>query len=157
MHVPPRLSRCTLPLLIVLFSTSILGCGATDDVLKAVGRRATIEAAQKANEQIENSVEPKIKPPGRKSELLSCLRVEIRNCAGADLSGLDLSGLDLTDLDLSNSNLSRSVLVGSNLTGANLTGADLSWVNLSDAKIVNAILDRAILTGARMPDGTIHD
>jgi uncharacterized protein YjbI with pentapeptide repeats len=157
MHVPPRLSKFTLPLLIVLFSTIILGCGATDNVLKAVGRRAAIEAAQKANEQIENPVELQRKPLRRKSELVNCWSAEIRNCAGVDLSDLDLSGLDLTDLDLSNSNLSRSVLVGSNLSGANLTGADLGGADLFEVNIVNAILDRAILTGARMPDGTIHE
>lgn len=49
-------------------------------------------------------------------------------------------------------------LGGVSLSGTNLTNTDLSEARLRGAQMVQLNqLDKAILTGAEMPDGTIHD
>jgi uncharacterized protein YjbI with pentapeptide repeats len=95
----------------------------------------------------------------------------------ADLSGANLSGAHLLEANLSGANLSeadlsRATLVGANLGGANLSranlggvdmsGIDLRFVNLSEANLEKAIVtpeqleQTESLTGAIMPDGSIH-
>jgi uncharacterized protein YjbI with pentapeptide repeats len=59
----------------------------------------------------------------------------------ADLKGCDFTGADLLDIHLNGANLT-----GANLIGALLQGAVVSGANFSDS----------ILTGALMPDGTVH-
>ncbi|MEZ2240953.1 pentapeptide repeat-containing protein [Microcoleus sp.] len=65
------------------------------------------------------------------------------NLCGANLSYGNFSGADLTAADLRGANLQGTNLEKANLKGANLSGV----VNLETAK----------LTGAIMPDGTIHE
>ena len=83
------------------------------------------------------------------------------------LGGANLSRADLGSANLSEANLSRAILWGAkllaadlvrvNLGGADLNGADLVRVNLSEAKVTLEQLDKAkLLTGATMPDGSIH-
>ncbi|MFY7797407.1 MAG: pentapeptide repeat-containing protein [Dolichospermum sp.] len=102
---------------------------------------------------------------------------------GADLTGADLTGAYLTGADLTGAYLILANLTGADLTGAdlkgaylklaNLTGADLTEAYLTEAYLTGAYrlktdlitkvllteadLEGAILTGARMPDGSIHD
>ena len=70
---------------------------------------------------------------------------------GAWLRDANLSRADLKFADIQQVDLSRV-----NLTGADLSNADLSYANLRQAVLVGAKLDGAILTGATMPDGSIH-
>jgi uncharacterized protein YjbI with pentapeptide repeats len=80
----------------------------------------------------------------------------------------------LGDTNFTNANLRGAVLIeaggdGAIFTNANLTKADLSWSHFSDVKFINANLFGAELgssrfkyfpgnmTGATMPDGTIHE
>ena len=99
---------------------------------------------------------------------------------GADLHGANLSGANLTG-----ANLTGALLINANLTNANLTNAHLSkaypttkgfrneieramegmrdLIGMSDSEFQglfireDADLTGAILTGAIMPDGSIHD
>lgn len=84
-----------------------------------------------------------------------------------DLSQTDLSRIDLSGADLSNANLSEAELYSADLSGAHLWGVDLSGADLIDANLSNANLTKAkiteeqlreakSLTGATMPDGSIH-
>ena len=99
-----------------------------------------------------------------------------RNMAGADLSEADLSDSFLHRINLEGANLYRANLFRANLLQANLRqvnlqhakliGADFSGADLSEADLRNAQvgfgnrimvkLTGAILTGAILPDGTIH-
>jgi uncharacterized protein YjbI with pentapeptide repeats len=91
---------------------------------------------------------------------------------GADLRGANLSGAKLVyaklkgawlrDTNLSNADLKFAELqqvdlTNANLTDADLSNADLSYTNLRNAKLVRAKLDGTILTGATMPDGSMHE
>ncbi len=91
---------------------------------------------------------------------------------GADLRGANLSGSKLVyaklkgawlrDTNLANADLKfadfqQVDLTNANLTDADLTNADLSYTNLRNAKLVRAKLDGTILTGATMPDGSMHE
>ena len=96
----------------------------------------------------------------------------------ADLTKAVLAGADLTGANLFRANLTEANLILANLTGADLKGADLKGAylfraNLTGANLTGAYrlepdcitkvllteadLERAILTGAIMPDGSIHD
>ena len=55
------------------------------------------------------------------------------------------------------SNLFGADLSGANLRGANLRGTDLTKANLDSANLDDADLRGVILTGATMPDTSIHD
>jgi uncharacterized protein YjbI with pentapeptide repeats len=59
----------------------------------------------------------------------------------------------LMEADLSDSNLKEANLGGSDLTNANLANANLLGTNAPDYKILRA----KSLTGATMPDGTVHE
>lgn len=104
-----------------------------------------------------------------------------RDFAGRDLSEADLSYSDLSDtflhkIILENANLQGANLKGANLLqanlrganlqeanliGADLSGSDLSGANLNGAKVgfSNKIMVKITavkLTGATLPDGSIH-
>jgi hypothetical protein len=82
------------------------------------------------------------------------------NLSGADLSFANLSGADLSDADLIGANLSDAILVNANLSGAVMDTANLSGANLGGAKGVTKerLEQEAVsLTGATMPDFTVHD
>jgi uncharacterized protein YjbI with pentapeptide repeats len=104
------------------------------------------------------------------------------NMSGVDLSGASLHKAGLVDTNLSearlkNAFLSEAIMVAADLRGASLTGADLSFANLSAADLSDASLDDTdlsdanlngsivtleqlksakSLSGATMPDGSIH-
>jgi uncharacterized protein YjbI with pentapeptide repeats len=77
---------------------------------------------------------------------------------GADLEGIHLEGANLTETDLYGANLYGANLEGANLEGANLLGAYLYGADLKDTIVTPEQLAQArSLTGATMPDGSIHD
>jgi uncharacterized protein YjbI with pentapeptide repeats len=88
------------------------------------------------------------------------------NLVGADLSNAkliyaNLKGSSLRDANLSNADLKfarfqQVDLRNANLTGADLSNADLSYTNLQKAILVGVKLEGTILTGAIMPNGSIH-
>ena len=78
------------------------------------------------------------------------------NLQSVNLSGQNLSGFNLSGVNLHRANLSEADLNSANLCGANLSYANLEKTNLKEAKLLGANLDKATLTGAIMPDGTIH-
>ena len=99
---------------------------------------------------------------------------EIRgaNFSGANLTKVNLvgvtlqcnlSGATLTEGNLCGANLSYGNFSGANLTSADLRGANLQGTNLEKANLKGANLSGAVnletatLTGAIMPDGTIHE
>lgn len=73
------------------------------------------------------------------------------NLEGANLTEADLQGANLAGADLRGANLHGANLTDANLRGANLNGANLTGANLRGANLI------ADLTGATMPDGSIHD
>lgn len=83
---------------------------------------------------------------------------------GANLSGADLSRANLESTNLYHANLSGTVLWEASLKEANLAGADLTGANLTRANLkgVTGITVESLkkqvklLTGATMPDGSIH-
>ena len=75
------------------------------------------------------------------------------NVSGAILTEGNLCGANLSYGNFSGANLTSADLRGANLQGTNLEKANLKGANLSGA--VN--LETATLTGAIMPDGTIHE
>jgi len=80
------------------------------------------------------------------------------NLTGADLKGAYLIGANLTGANLTGANLTGANLTGANLTRANLTGAyrlEPDWI--TEVLLTEADLEGAILTGAIMPDGSVHD
>jgi uncharacterized protein YjbI with pentapeptide repeats len=72
------------------------------------------------------------------------------------LKGASLREANLTNADLKFAEFQQVDLRNANLTSADLSNADLSYANLSKAILTNTKLDGAILTGATMPDGSIH-
>ena len=74
----------------------------------------------------------------------------------AKLKGAWLRDANLSRADLKFAEIQQVDLTRVNLTGADLSNADLSYANLRQAILVGAKMDGAILTGATMPDGSIH-
>jgi uncharacterized protein YjbI with pentapeptide repeats len=74
----------------------------------------------------------------------------------AKLKGSRLRNANLSNADLKFADFQQADLSAANLTGADLTNADLSYTNLRKAVLVGAKLIGTNLTGATMPDGTIH-
>lgn len=80
------------------------------------------------------------------------------NLHGVNLSGQNLSGFNLSGVNLYGANLSKADLTSADLRGANLNGTNLEKANLKGANLSGVTnLDKAKLTGAIMPDGTIHE
>ena len=82
---------------------------------------------------------------------------------GLDLHGSDMRGIHLSDAtlnyaSLANANLTGADLHGSDMRDIDLTGANLSGANLKDVtELTSAQLAKAkSLTGATMPDGSLH-
>jgi len=79
------------------------------------------------------------------------------NLHGVNLSGQNLSGFNLSGVNLYGANLSKADLTSADLRGANLNCTNLEKANLKGANLSGVTnLDKAKLTGAIMPDGTIH-
>ena len=106
---------------------------------------------------------------------LRCANLSNADLSNANLSDANLMGVNLVDADLPGANLSNANLWGANLFAArlqevNLGGARLDGVHLAftglnyanlrgamvDSNLTEATLSQAVLTGATMPDGSIH-
>jgi hypothetical protein len=91
---------------------------------------------------------------------MQCANLGNANLRGADLQGADLRGADLRGADLFEANLRDADMRGADLTGAIL---NTEWLQsrafLSDSSydLWGHQIDETILTGATMPDGSIHD
>ena len=87
------------------------------------------------------------------------IRADLSNLdlSGTNLSKFNLSGAKLTSTILSKTDLSEANLYKADLNGASLDEANLSYADLSDANVTPEQLENAkSLTGATMPDGSIH-
>jgi uncharacterized protein YjbI with pentapeptide repeats len=80
------------------------------------------------------------------------------NLSGADLRGANLSYATLSYVNLSGANLAGADLHGSDLHNVDLARADLTGANLKDAfDLGDTLFTQArSLSGATMPDGTVH-
>lgn len=77
--------------------------------------------------------------------------LEEANLQGANLKGANLLQANLRNADLRDTNLIGADLSGSDLSGANLSGAKVGFNNKIMVKIT-----AVKLTGATLPDGSIH-
>ena len=77
--------------------------------------------------------------------------LEEANLKGANLKGANLLQANLRNADLREANLIGADLSGSDLSGANLSGAKVGFNNKIMVKIT-----AVKLTGATLPDGSIH-
>ena len=77
--------------------------------------------------------------------------LESANLQGANLKGANLLQANLRNADLREANLIGADLSGSDLSGANLSGAKVGFNNKIMVKIT-----AVKLTGATLPDGSIH-
>ena len=77
--------------------------------------------------------------------------LEEANLQGANLKGANLLQANLRNADLREANLIGADLSGSDLSGANLSGAKVGFNNKIMVKIT-----AVKLTGATLPDGSIH-
>jgi uncharacterized protein YjbI with pentapeptide repeats len=77
----------------------------------------------------------------------------------AKLNSFHLNGVNPNDIDLSGDNLRVTNLSDAILKGVDLSGANLAYANLNGAKEVTREQLAACrsLSGATMPDGSIHD
>lgn len=80
------------------------------------------------------------------------------NLSGSDLRGSNFSYAELINANLSGVNLAGADLHASDLHNVILTGANLTGANLKDSEgLTSAQLATAkTLSGATMPDGTVH-
>ena len=90
------------------------------------------------------------------ADLSDCFLHKV-NLSGANLQGANLFRANLLQANLSNANLKNVNLVGADLSGADLRGANLSGATLGYGKRIMVKMTGAWLTGAVMPDGTLHD
>lgn len=79
------------------------------------------------------------------------------NLSGANLHKANLFRANLFQANLSNANLRETNLIGADLSGADLNGADLRGARVGSKDRLLVKLTGANLTGAILPDGTIHD
>ena len=138
----------------------------TQEVLKQLDpdRKATLMRFLYATKLINND-----------HRIISLLDADLRNAhlratdlrdtflVGANLSGADLRGANLSYATLSHVNLSGANLVGADLHGSDLHNVDLSRADLSGANLKDAFdlggtnfTQARSLSGAIMPDGTVH-
>ncbi len=75
---------------------------------------------------------------------------------GADLSDANLFRANLLLADLKEANLQGADLIGADLSGADLRGADLRGARIRSGDRLLVKLIGANLSGAIMPDGSIH-
>lgn len=78
------------------------------------------------------------------------------NLSGANLSQANLFRANLLQANLSHANLREANLIGADLSGSDLSGADLRGARIGVGDRILVKLTGVRLTGAIMPDGTIH-
>ncbi len=93
---------------------------------------------------------------------LSGANLNLANLAGQNLQKMNMSGVNMSGANLCGTLLCFSNLSGADFTSADLRGADLGSTNLEKAnlkgaQLSGANLDEAKLSGAIMPDGTVHE
>ncbi|MFQ5613450.1 MAG: pentapeptide repeat-containing protein [Anaerolineae bacterium] len=90
-------------------------------------------------------------------ELLSLYESGQRSFEGTDLAMEDLRGATLAGASFAGAQLMMVNLSEADLSQADLTDVDLRWANLNNAVVSGEQLDQvADLTGATLPDGSVH-
>ena len=79
------------------------------------------------------------------------------NLTGANLFKANLFRANLLQANLREANLQQANLIGADMSGANLQGADLRGAKIGTGNRILVKLVGANLSGAIMPDGSIHD
>ncbi len=74
----------------------------------------------------------------------------------ANLQGANLKGANLLQANLRKANLQGANLIGADLSGADLSGADLTGAKVGFNNKIMVKLTAVKLTGAILPDGSIH-
>ncbi|MGB5632989.1 MAG: pentapeptide repeat-containing protein [Waterburya sp.] len=74
----------------------------------------------------------------------------------ANLQGANLKGANLLQANLRNANLRDANLIGADLSGSDLSGADLSGAKVGFNNKIMVKITAVKLTGAILPDGSIH-
>jgi uncharacterized protein YjbI with pentapeptide repeats len=126
---------------------------------------ANLSLAKLNNSDLRDTNLSGAKLQGAKLNVTNLSRANLRqvNLKDAELSSADLTTADLTEADLRQASLNSAKLRGADLISAdlratNLHSADLCGANLTGAKIGGAnFFENAKLTGAIMPDGSIHE
>ncbi len=75
---------------------------------------------------------------------------------GANLQGANLKGANLLQANLRNANLQDANLIGADLSGSDLSGANLSGAKVGFNNKIMVKITAVKLTGATLPDGSIH-
>ncbi len=74
----------------------------------------------------------------------------------ANLQGANLKGANLLQANLRKANLKDANLIGADLSGSDLSGADLSGAKVGFNNKIMVKITAVKLTGAILPDGSIH-
>ena len=75
---------------------------------------------------------------------------------GANLQGANLKGANLLQANLRGANLQEANLIGADLSGSDLSGANLSGAKVGFSNKLMVKITAVKLTGATLPDGSIH-
>ena len=74
----------------------------------------------------------------------------------ANLQGANLKGANLLQANLRGANLKEANLIGADLSGSDLSGADFTGAKVGFNNKIMVKLTAVKLTGATLPDGSIH-
>ena len=74
----------------------------------------------------------------------------------ANLQGANLKGANLLQANLRNADLREANLIGADLSGSDLSGADLTGAKVGFHNKIMVKITAVKLTGATLPDGSIH-
>ena len=74
----------------------------------------------------------------------------------ANLEGANLKGANLLQANLRGANLREANLIGADLSGSDLSGADLTGAKVGFQNKIMVKITAVKLTGATLPDGSIH-
>ena len=75
---------------------------------------------------------------------------------GANLQGANLKGANLLQANLRNADLRDANLIGADLSGSDLSGANLNGAKVGFNNKIMVKITAVKLTGATLPDGSIH-
>jgi curved DNA-binding protein CbpA len=75
---------------------------------------------------------------------------------GANLQGANLKGANLLQANLRNADLREANLIGADLSGSDLSGANLEGAKVGFNNKIMVKITAVKLTGATLPDGSIH-
>ncbi len=74
----------------------------------------------------------------------------------ANLQGANLKGANLLQANLRGANLQEANLIGADLSGSDLSGANLSGAKVGFGNKIMVKITAVKLTGATLPDGSLH-